>query len=312
MTVKALQDYLRSEAGDYIAALEDAVAAAPLELDAVRGSTRALSGVARLAGEPGLFHAAAALDRISRTTGPADSASLGSVLRDALPHFRAMVGSDFDAADVGSHSAAVIERCAIGAAAAEGEEPAPVDEAEFLEFVREEAVEIADALDQGIADFTRDPQGRDSLGTILRRQRSLLGSARLDEVPVLAETLRAVEDVAELIVRLDVPVKSEWLDVFRTARDVLRAAVETMDEGGEPGPTHSLSRLRTLREELVDRYGDREAAAAVPASDELAADTATHERAARLRMELVNAIGANARAKAALEELYALAMRTGH
>jgi hypothetical protein len=305
-----LRDYFRTEAEDYLAALELAASGSPLELGAVRRSARGLSGVARLAGEPRILRAAAALDRISRATEPAHAVSLGSVLREALPHFRTLVAADAPLADLDAHADAVIERCTAEQPAPVIDEPVAVDEAEFRRFVSSEAAGIADALDEGIAAFVDDPQGRDALGVIIRRQRSLLGSARLAEMGIVAETLRAVEDVAELIVRLDVPIKSEWLDVFRTAKDVLRVAVSNLEDGDLPGSTHSLSRLRTLREELVDRYGDKEAAPeGSPASDELAADAATNERAGRLRMELMNAIGANARARTALEELYALALR---
>lgn len=313
MTGTQLRDYFRSEAADYIAALEQAVGAPALELDAVRRSARALSGVARLAGEPRILRAAAALEQASRTVEPTQAVSLSSVLRETLPHFRVLVAADTTDADIEIHAAAVIERCTPDAAIESRTQDAPaLDEADFREFVRDEATGIIEALDRGIADFLEDPHGRDALGIILRLQRSLLGSARLGEMGVVAETLRAVEDVTELIVRLNVPVKSEWLDVFRTARDVLRAAVDAIADGGVPGQTHSLSRLRTLREELVDRYGGREVASdAPPAADELAADAAAQERADRLRMELMNAIGANARARAALEELYNLALRAG-
>lgn len=307
-----LRDYFRLEAEDYLSALEQAVSSSSVELDAIRRSARGLSGVARLAGEVRILRAAAALDHVSRATSRAHAVSLSRVLREALPHFRVLVAADAPAADLDAHADAVIERCTAGQPvdALDGSVGAD-DEVEFREFVLIEAVGIADTLDLGIAAFLDDPQGRDALGVILRRQRSLLGSARLGEMGVVAETLRAVEDVAELIVRLDVPVKSEWLDVFRTAKDVLRVAVSNLEEGDVPHPTHSLSRLRTLREELVDRYGGKEPQPETgPVPGALAAD-AMNERAGRLRMDLMNAIGANARARAALEELYALAMRAG-
>jgi len=312
LTASQLGDYLRAEAEEYIVALEQATVASPVELDVVRRSARRLSGVARLAGQPGFLRAATAIDQAVRSTDPVLNSSLADVLRESLPHCRALVAAGASDADVSLHVTAVIERCNTEPATASDTVVGKPDEAAFLEFVCQEAFGVADALDRGIDRFVEEPEDRDVLGTILQRQRSLLGSARLGELPVLAETLRAVEDVAELVVRLDVPIKSEWLDVFRAARDVLRAAGTSLADGEAPVATHSLSRLRTLHVELVDRYGQREAAEeAVPAAAVLAADTATHERAGRLRMELMNAIGANARARAALEELYALALRSG-
>jgi chemotaxis protein histidine kinase CheA len=170
-------------------------------------------------------------------------------------------------------------------------------------------------MDGGITAFAEDPVNRESLGTILRRQRTLLGSARVDEIPVMAEALSAVEDLSELIVRLGVPVKSEWLDVFRSARDVVRSSAESIREGEEPGPTPALSRLRTLREELVARYGERVASQTVEAAPppptasaeaEPAADP--RQRAAVLRAAIAQALGDATEPRDALDELYGLLM----
>src|SRR5690606_36296035 len=83
---------------------------------------------------------------------------------------------------------------------------------EFRAFAAREAGGIAETLDRGILDLQEDPMNREPLRTILRRQRALLGSARLDEIPVVAEILRAIEDLTRMIVKLDIGVRREWLD----------------------------------------------------------------------------------------------------
>jgi len=101
-----------------------------------------------------------------------------------------------------------------------------------------------------------DSRNRDPLKAILRRQRALLGSARLDEIAVVAEALRAAEDMTRVIAKLNVPVKEEWLTVFRAARDVLKASLEALQRGEVPGPTPALSKLRVIRQELLERHGE--------------------------------------------------------
>jgi hypothetical protein len=309
-----LEEYFRTEARDYLAALERAASTERLEAEAVHRSARGLTGVARLAGEPRILRAATALERATRPNATTTVALLAVVLRESIPHFRVLIAAEGTITELEAHADAVVDRCTtersveaeVGRADAEGD-------AAFHMFVAGEASAIADVIEQGITQFSADPANRESIGAILRRQRALLGMARLDEVRIVAEALRAVEDVAELIVRLDVPVKSEWLDVFRTAKDVLRSAATGLKDGTLPASMPSLSRLRTLREELVDRYGDRRlddetASAPEPASEvEIAV---LRERIHSLRTDLINAVGANARARAAVEELHALALRS--
>src|SRR5690606_18277832 len=105
------------------------------------------------------------------------------------------------------------------AAPAPAPEPADDSTREFREFAAREAAGIADVLDRGIQDLQDDPMDREPLKAILRRQRALLGAARLDEIPVIAEILRAVEDLTRIIAKLDIGVKREWLDIYRVARD---------------------------------------------------------------------------------------------
>jgi chemotaxis protein histidine kinase CheA len=130
----------------------------------------------------------------------------------------------------------------------------------FRAYVAEEAEGIAALLAQGVASLAAEPMNRDPLKAILHRQRALLGSARLVEVPVVAEILNAVEDLSRVIARLDVGVKREWLDVYRIALDGLRASIEALRRDQDPPPSIALSRLRHIRTELLERYGSAPAA----------------------------------------------------
>jgi hypothetical protein len=103
---------------------------------------------------------------------------------------------------------------------------------------------------------------REPLKMILRRQRALLGAARLEEIPVVAEILRAVDDLTRVIAKLDIGVKREWLDIYRIAREGLRATIQPLQQDQDPKPSHALSRLRHMREELLERYGAGEVVSA--------------------------------------------------
>src|SRR5690606_13460921 len=97
-------------------------------------------------------------------------------------------------------------------------------------------------LDRGIQDLHVDPMDRAPLMSILRRQRALLGSARLEEIPVIADILRAVEDLTRVIVKLDVGVKQEWLDIYRVARDALQTTIAPLLRDELPQSSNSVSR----------------------------------------------------------------------
>lgn len=127
---------------------------------------------------------------------------------------------------------------------------------QFRQFVVHEIAGIIAELDIGLEMLAADPRNRDPLKAILRRERALLGAARLEEIAVVAEALRATEDVTRIIAKLNIPVKEEWLAVFRSAREVLKAALEPLQKGETPGPSPALSQLRVLRQELLDRYGE--------------------------------------------------------
>jgi chemotaxis protein histidine kinase CheA len=209
----------------------------------------------------------------------------------------------------------------------------------FRAFVAREVAAIAGVLSNGVDALMARPLDREPLKAILRRQRVLLGTARLDELPVIAEALRAVEDISRVIARLDVAIKDEWLDVFRSAREVMRAASAALERGEEPGHTNALSRLRTLHTELIERYGAAEtgpASSVVPTVIAHAAAAEPHvtdvahadpepldiadlmydraeavRRIGELRSRLERALRHDADARAALDELYDLIRSLG-
>jgi chemotaxis protein histidine kinase CheA len=164
---------------------------------------------------------------------------------------------------------------------------------ELREFAAREAAGIADALDNGIRDLQADPMNREPLRTILRRQRALLGSARLDEIPVIAEILRAVEELTRVIAKLDVGVKQEWLDIYRVARDALQSTIAPLLRAEVPEPSKAVSRLRHMRAELLERYGtgDDDAGSADHA---FAEPTLSHIEAPRTPLFAQDSAGATA------------------
>lgn len=319
MTTTRLVEWFEKEAGSWLSGLErdaEGLGAEPLALNAMRAAARALAGAARLAGEDRMYRAAAAMDAGLRAANPQP----GTVDRTAEDVRLSVADMRFLLEERASDEALDARVQVIAARWADvpsdDVEAEPEEHSEdYASFVVREASGVADAMDSGIAAFGENPTNREWLGAILRRQRALLGSARVDEIPVLAETLRAVEDLCELIVRLGVPVKSEWLDVFRCARDVLRSSASAITDGDEPGQTPALSRLRTLREELVARYGERAAsqqvetaqpAAQEPAEPEPPADP--RQRAAVLRASIAHALGDAREPREALDELYGMLM----
>jgi chemotaxis protein histidine kinase CheA len=222
---------------------------------------RALAGIARLGEHPRLHSAATVVAGAMR-----NNASLADEdrMQETLADFRAFLEETEPSDELDGRLASLRTRWGV---ADDGDAALDASaDPQFFSWVAEETSAIADCMDAGVQAFMNDPSDRDELGTILRRQRPLLGAARLAGVSVVGETLHAVEDLSAMIVRLDVPIKVEWLDVFRSARDVLRAASARLARGEQPEPVNALSRLRTLRSELMDRYGARVASSAAAPS----------------------------------------------
>jgi hypothetical protein len=80
----------------------------------------------------------------------------------------------------------------------------------------------------------------------------------LEEIPVVAEILHAVEDLTRVIAKLDVGVKQEWFDIYRVAREGLATAIPALQDDRDPPASSALARLRHLRTELLARYGTGE------------------------------------------------------
>lgn len=276
-----LNDYFRTEAHDFLRTLERSLTRAPApDATELHRAVRGLRGTAQMAREQRVFEVVSALEAVTRSLAGgalAWSDQLAAHARETIADLRALLDVTEDDEQLDARVAAATERWHDG-----GSIPAPAavrtpvagddDRRAFREFAAREAAGISDAIDRGLRDLQADPMDREPLRTILRRQRALLGSARLDEVPVVAEILRALEDLTRVIAKLDVGVKKEWLDIYRVARDALQTTIAPLLHDKQPEPSHAVSRLRHMREELLERYGANEDAA--PAHEVLGPTTA--------------------------------------
>ena len=280
-----LREYFVSESNTYFAQLTDQLNrfdSARAEPNELLRLTRALRGSAHLAREERVYQAAVALESAARALSSGAltwSSDVSARARETVADLRALAAGENDE-EGDARVKRVQERWrqvgvsvpdAQPTGAAQSSERSPATR-QFREFAAHEVAGIVSELEASLAQFPQDPRDRDVLKAILRRQRALLGAARLDEVSVVAETLRAIEDLVRLIVKLNVAVKEEWAAVFRAARDVLTGALEPLRQGLDPNVTPALSKLRTLRTELLDRFGEDVPVAVTGAS--LAAATA--------------------------------------
>ncbi|HSJ32578.1 MAG TPA: hypothetical protein VK933_14150 [Longimicrobiales bacterium] len=280
-----LSEYFRNEARDFLMTLERSLQRAPgPDAAELHRAVRGLRGTAQMAREQRIFDVVSAFESVTRSI--ADGAlgwsdNVAARARDTIADLRVLLDrtEDDELLDARVSEAAARWREADPAPA-----PAPaapvVDggTADFREFAAREAAGIADTLDHGIQDLQTDPMDREPLTAILRRQRALLGSARLDEIPVLADILRAVEDLTRVIVKLDIGAKKEWLDIYRVARDALQTTIAPLLRDELPEGSHSVSRLRHMREELLERYGSA-VEQPPPPEDSLAPPTLSHPAA---------------------------------
>lgn len=180
-------------------------------------------------------------------------------------------------------------------------------EAAFRAFAGREADAIRAELDAAVRVLRTNPRDRAPLRRVLERQRALGRAAGLRAFPVLAETLAAVEAITRIVQRLDAPVTSGWLDVYRAARDVLAAAAAALRTGDEPRPGPAFSRLRTLRDELLERYARPPATDAVPVERFFYRGERALRRALELRAPLETAVVArDPRAPDLVRELFDL------
>lgn len=267
-----LSEYFETEARTYLARLRELVGEAPPDAEALHRTARALRGSAQMAREDRVYRAGLALESAARAVAAASLSWTDELLgsaRAAVDDLRALVERAEPDSALDSRLSGSLERWQ----SAGVELPAPAlgqaretrvnsESMEFRTYAAQEVEGVADALDQGVRDLSADPMNREALKAILRRQRALLGAARLDDIPVVAEILRAVEDLTRVIAKLDIGVKQEWLDIYRVAREGLKGTIEPLRADQDPPPTHALARLRHLRAELMERYGAGEAVSA--------------------------------------------------
>ncbi|MGH7555053.1 MAG: hypothetical protein ACREMQ_18790 [Longimicrobiales bacterium] len=324
-----VREYFDAEAAAYLQRLTDVAGASNGGFDAaeLHRLARRLRGTAQIAREDHVYRAALALEAAVRAfverDMPWDQSARDHIV-SALAGLRDLAARSGESSERDARVDSILATCsALEKLASAGATPpadaaAPDDSADadairkrFRDYVATEVADIARVLEESVRAFERDPMDRAALRAVLRRHRALLGSARLDQIPIVAETLRAVEDIAGIIGKLNVAVKKEWLDVFRRAREVLHSTAEPLRRGEDPRPSNHLSRLRTLHDELLDRYGSVEAAPQ-PAQDASPAATLTYtgpaalQRALALRPSLEQAVGSDKRAREIIAELFDL------
>lgn len=268
-----LRDYFITESTELLTRIDAALS----QLDTAGGDAnelarlaKGLRGSAHLARETRVYRAGLGLEAAARAVGSgrvAWNADVSGRARRTVEDLYALVHGAEPDDEAEARVRRVIERWHEAGI----ELPAPVMQAgqpagerslasrQFREFAAHEVTGITTEIDVALAQLAQDPRSRDALKAIVRRQRALLGAARLDEIKMVAEALRAIEDLARLVVKLNVAVKDEWFAAFRAARDVLSSSLEPLRQGTDPQPTAAFSTLRTLRTELVERYGEGEA-----------------------------------------------------
>lgn len=311
-----LTDWFRSEARECLDRMAATVEAHPSDPARLRPIARALRGHAQLARAEAAQRAAAALEAACRAAEEGSVAwddGAAERARATIDDLRVVVEGPDDRA--GEAADAVVERWSETSAASQptGTQEAAAHEA-FIDFTRRELKEVLQALDAAIEAFVENPEDHGAVQHALASQAALLGSSRLDTLSVIGESLRALEEMSKLILRLGAPVKREWLEVYRAARDVLGPAATALEQGEEPQHSPALSRLRTMREELRDRHKPRDAAA--PEADgeaplvdirDLCFDgPGALRRATELQPILERAVARDPAAREALEELFDL------
>jgi chemotaxis protein histidine kinase CheA len=266
-----LSEYFERRGREMLLQLDQQLQQQPMQdVGALHRVVRELRGTAQLAREERVTRAVAAFESVMR--GIAHDAltwsdEIAQRAKDTAVDLRVLVERSSNDDELDARADAVVARWADGAPTVET--TAALDQVagrEFREFAAREVAAIADALESGVKQLMAAPMDRQPLRSILQRQRALLGAARLDDVPVVAEILRAVEDLTRVIVKLDVGVKEEWLDIYRVAREGLRNSAIQLDQGLEPQPSNALRRIRHLREELLERYGAGEIVSAAAES----------------------------------------------
>jgi hypothetical protein len=281
-----VRDFFAGEAAEYLERLDRI--ADGLDGGAVLGPemlriSRALRGSALMAREEAFARVAAAMEGAARALADGRvrwTPDLGGRVRETLRDLRAMIVEGPEAGAARANAAAA-RFAGIGPAggAADGG-AAPGAERAFRDFAARESAGVLVTVQAALQGVAADPRDREPLKVVLRRQRALMGAARLHTIPILAETLTAIDEITRMVARLDVPVAGEWLETYSAARDVLEAAAAALEQGAEPLPGAALARLRTLRQQLVERYGVEEPPRQPPVIEPQDAATMAAEAAA--------------------------------
>jgi hypothetical protein len=259
-----LSEYFDRRAREILTLLDQQLRHPPVDPAALHRMVRELRGTAQMAREEHVVRATASFEAVARRIAH-DALDWSEALlhkaRATVADLRELVDRGDAEGDRAARADAVVKRWDDALPAAGSAHPVPAtDEADqgardFRDFAAREVAAIADVLDASVQRLSSVPMDRLPLRAVLQRQRALLGAARLDDVPVVAEILRAVEDLTRVIVKLDVGVKEEWLDIYRVARDGLRTSTTDLAQGLDPQPSNALRRIRHLRSELMERYG---------------------------------------------------------
>lgn len=260
-----VRDFFRTEAEDCLRRLDELLdAAAPGAVDAAEllRVSRLLRGSAQMAREDDVATLARALESVARAVVSdvvAWDEELAARVRDTVAELRALVEAESgqERAARAAMAARALDRWMPATQAPAPASPAPTRSAddEFQEFAAREVAAIGAEMDRSLPVLEREPRNREPLKAILRRQRALLGATRVDELPPVAEALRAIDRICRLIARQDVAVEGDWFELFRAARRVLAESVEGLVAGTPPTETPSLPALRRIRDGLLDRYG---------------------------------------------------------
>jgi chemotaxis protein histidine kinase CheA len=266
-----LREYFVSEADDVLARIDEALD----RLDAGNGDAnelallaRALRGSAHLARESNVYRAGLGLEAAARALSSGRiswNARVSGHTRQTMEDLYALVHGGEAAGAADARVGYVLERWrALGvdlpasnaAGASESRSDGRGANREFRQYAAQEISAIAAEIDSGLKKLAGAPRELDPVRFMLRRQRALLGSARLGEIAIVAETLHAFETLAQLIVKLNLPVLDEWFDALTAARDVLNAATTQLRKGDDPSSTSAYVKLRALHRELAGRYNE--------------------------------------------------------
>ena len=257
-----VREFFLAEANTYLEKLRGVVQSATgtvVDAGELHRLARGLRGSAQMARADNVQRAAQVVESAARTfsSGGAQwNADAQRRMSDTIEDLEVLVQSSEGVRQMEARVAAVAARWM--------ESGLPTDAAglqrggdeDFRRYAAREVSTLADHLQAAIDVLEERPLDRDPLKAILRHQRALLGSARLEEMPVLTETLQTIDEVTRLIARLNVGVEGEWLEVYRCAREVLAGIAPGLERGETSAPPGTAaSRLRNARQELLERYG---------------------------------------------------------